>query len=363
MSNCSGQELVNANLFSMANLTKPLWNSTYHEVLAVIPSLGEDLNRLRAAINSVRNNSENQDYFLVIVDNSKDGTISELDGVDAILRYGVNLGWVGSLEIVRRSFNFKYLWTIQDDMVISNQALVELKSDLDQNPERGVACPIVVRDGIVPPHSLGAVMEDPSSLTWSSIPRTPTSLEELEIPNNLCCVFGSGALWRAEAMEEVGGFSINLFPVVNVDIDMCLRLLAKNWSLKLLVDAQVDHIRGASTNKVLTDTLRLINKELLLDNVTGRKPETESMARLDVDHEILMQIAAKSTHLILEVSKAASKELEEVRAHPWLNALFSSLLYQSAYSSNRRLQQSSNFIVRTSARLLRDFLKRILGLH
>lgn len=337
-------------------------SSVYHEVVAVIPTLGTNIERLNAAIRSVREHSGKQRFYLVIVDNSKGGDLKELEGADEVLRYGLNLGWVGSLEAVRRKYNFKYLWAIQDDVLLQNDVLETLKTDLDQNPTRGVASPVVVKNGIVAARSLGRVIEEAETLEFSGFPKVPTSIVDLEIPSDLCCVFACGALWRASALSSIGGFSLNLFPVWNVDVDTCLRLIGSGWSLNVVVEAHVDHQRRGSQNTILTYALKSINKEILISNVSGARSSYGGLANSDIDHQILLEIAAKSTHLVLEVSEAASKRLGQWQARPWLSALVSSSIFQFLYRRHRRLLSSSNPIIRTAAEGLRGTLKKMLGM-
>jgi GT2 family glycosyltransferase len=342
--------------------TSPVGSSAYHEVLAVIPTLGKDMPRLEAVIRSVREHSVKDSCHLVIVDNSKGGDLKELEGADEVLRYGLNLGWVGSLEVVRRKYNFKYLWAIQDDVLLQNDVLENLKTDLDQNPTRGVASPVVVKNGIVPSRSLGCVIEEAETLKLSCFPKVPTSIVDLEIPSDLCCVFACGALWRASALLSIGGFSLNLFPVWNVDVDTCLRLIGSGWSLNIVVEAHVDHQSRGSQNTILTNVLKSINKEILISNVSGARSSYGGPADSDIDHQILLEIAAKSTHLVLEVSETASKRLGQWQAHPWLSALVSSSIFQYLYRRHRRLLVSSNPMIRTAAVGLRDTLKKMLGM-
>lgn len=335
------------------------YNSSHHEVLAVIPTLGTDLDRLNAVIRSVREHSNRQDYYLVVVDNSKLGNLDGIQGVDEIVRSGINLGWVGSLEVVRRSYQFKYLWTLQDDMLILNDVLKILKRDLDLNPTRGVSSPVTINNGMIPSFSMGAVMEDSESLKWSSIPKVPTKPAEVEIPTNLCSVYGSGALWRGEALAAAGGFGLHLFPVVHVDVDMCLSLVREGWTLMILSDAHVDHARRGSTNTLLWDALYIINTELIREKLNGTTIETQA-AKLEIDKDIIFEIAAKSTHLIFDVSRLGSERLAQWQARPWLNAFLSSALFRNLDKRYVMLQNSPNAFLRKLTATTASGLKIVL---
>ena len=214
-------------------------------VIAVIPSLGKNLNRLNAAIESIRKNSHLPNLKIILIDNSQDGTLLDSNLVDEVIWTGLNLGWVGSLEYIRRYYEFDFLWTIQDDMTISNDVLGILLKEFDKDSKLGVASPVLIRDGLIPARTRGGIFTDKYEVKWINIPEHDMHPKLFNQNYDLCFVSGSGALWSKKALDDISGFDLNLYPLVHVDVDACFRLIENQWKIKLIVDAHVAHeIRG-----------------------------------------------------------------------------------------------------------------------
>ena len=337
-----------------------------YEVVAVIATMGKDLERLNNLIRSVRKHSKQHNYYIVLVDNSQDGLSDGLEPVDEILSYGINFGWVGAIELVRRKYNFKYLWTIQDDMFLLNDVLGTLKAEMESNPRLGVCSPLALVDGIVPALSRGGVLDDKDSLVWSSIPKTPTRPELFENPANLCAVPSSGALWRASALEEAGGFNLNLYPVIGVDVDMCFRLARLGWSIKISNRAHIQHEGGGSTASLLQDTLGKINQKQIYENL--REPKhIQLKISPDIDSQLIFEIATKASHLMTAIAEEGMRQIAEAESRGALRSkllrwLKSRLFYRKLYSRYALLLVSPNRLIRKSAEFFGKISRKALGI-
>jgi GT2 family glycosyltransferase len=338
------------------------------KVLAVIPTLGKDVERLNRAIRSVRDHSGKHSPYLVVVDNSGDGLLKGLESVDEILRYGMNLGWVGSIEAVRRRYRFEYLWTVQDDMTMINDVLGILLSSLEAEPSLGVSSPVSLENGMVPPFSRGGVLDDAENLKWSNIPKMSTPPDQITNPSNLCFVSGSGALWRGSALESAGGFGVNLYPLVHVDVDMCFRLTRFEWRLKISNQAHVQHDLRGSTSSLLGSTLSSINEELVRKNYVNYDPTSEK-GQLALDRDILFGIASKASYLLLELGREGSKRIEASEAQVELRRtrsviqmLLSTKAFKSLYNSYVRLLNSPNRTVSKATRSFGNSVKKAFKL-
>jgi len=345
--------------------TDSVVSSRTHDVVAVIATMGKDLERLNKLIRSVRENSKQNDYYLVLVDNSRDGIQDRLEPVDEILRFGINLGWVGAIELVRRKYSFKYLWTIQDDMFLLNNVLDALRAELDSNPKLGVCSPLGLVDGVVPALSRGGVLHDQENLVWSGIPKTPTRPELFESPVNLSYVASSGALWRASALEETGGFSLNLYPVNRVDVDMCFRLAKLGYSIKISNTAHIQHEVGGSTANLMQDVLERVNQKLILENLQGRSPN-ERKIYPDVDPQLIFEIATKASHLLAEIAEEGMRQITEAESRgsfrkTVLRWLKSQIFFRHLYSRYSLLLVSSNRVIRKLTQTVGKILKKALG--
>ena len=337
-------------------------------VLAVIPTLGKNIERLNRAIRSMREHSNQHETHLVVVDNSQLGSLKGMDPVDEVLRYGLNLGWVGSIEAVRRRYRFEYLWTIQDDMTFANDVLGILLRDLESTPSLGVSTPVSIVNGLVPAFSRGGVLDSVEKLMWSNIPKEATPPEQVVNPSNLCFVSGSGALWRGSALESAGGFGANLYPLVHVDVDMCFRLQKFGWKLNISNQAHVEHAVRGSTSSLLGQTLASLNQEMVRHNYANFE-HTPDEDHLILDQELLFEIASKASYLLLELGQegtkrieAAEAQLELWRRRPIFQMFVSSKLYQRMYGSYTRLINSPNQILGGLTKRIGIGMKRVLGI-
>ena len=271
-------------------------------VVAVVPTLGKNQSRLTATIDSIKRNTTHENLQIVVVKNS-DANLSYLDDkVDTILSFGVNLGNVGSLEYVRRHYSCEYLWILQDDMVILNNNLEALISSFVVNPKLAVASPIVSRFGTVPARSRAGVFTNIEKTRWENYPFTDIAVEDVDLSYDFCFVAGSGALFRTEALSAVGGFDLNLYPLMHVDVDICIRLLRAGWQICLNPEALIDHQVSGSRNARLSKAVLQRNTQYLHDRLeTDFTEHVESYTPLDED--ILFAIARRSSQLFLEVSE------------------------------------------------------------
>lgn len=281
------------------------------KVVAVIPTLGNNESRLTALVDSIKKYSGAYNLKIVLVDNSVNGILSKLDSVDEVIWTGINLGWVGSIEYVRRRQEFDYLWTVQDDMTLLNDVLGILLKEFSGNSSLGVASPVMVRDGLIPARTRGGIFINEEKLEWINIPDVDIDPKNFEQDVELCFVSGSGALWSRQALEEISGFDLALYPLGLVDVDTCFRLRALNWKLRLLPAAQITHEGSGSTPSMLGVTLRSINEEIMKNKRLGSE-NAKVNYKNDLEYDFLFAIAKKSSFLFLNASNHAKSVFRDL---------------------------------------------------
>lgn len=280
------------------------------KVIAVIPTLGNNIQRLNSAILSVREFSNAEQPEIVVVNNSTSETIAGIEEVDELISVGLNLGYVGSLEYVRRKFDFKYLWSVQDDMFLQNDVLKILLQELDSNAKLAVASPVLVRNGIIPARTRAGIFTNPEKTEWKNIPHQDTGPDELDTNVDFSFVSGSGALFRKDALDAVGGFNLSLYPLMHVDVDICARFLRHGYGLGLVPTAHIGHEINGSTPKILGQVLNEMNAPIVR-NFLESGETTETLPAESLDFDIVFAIARKSSYLMLELSKYHAQRLAE----------------------------------------------------
>lgn len=281
-------------------------------VVAVIPTLGNNIPRLNKAISSVQKHTSDPGLEIVVVDNSKSQSLVGMLPVDRVIRTSINLGYVGALEIVRRKIEFDYLWSIQDDMELTNDVLTALLNSLDNNPSVAMACPILLRNGLVPAGSCGGLFADKARTKWGPFPATDCLPENTTFgQGSLAYLSAAGALFRKEAIDQVGGFNLSLFPLIAVDVDICTRLMEKSWEMSLVTEAHISHVRQGSSHGLIGQTLYEINVPNVQKYLQGirTKPVVPSDT---VDPEMLFEIARKASFLFLDLGDIASRRIRRV---------------------------------------------------
>lgn len=282
-------------------------------VLAVVPTLGHDVVRLNGAIESLRTHSGVDTFEIVVVNNSGLPTIPGLAPVNHVYSPGVNLGYVGALEVARRRYPCDFLWSIQDDMALKNDVLAALITVMHGSPRIAVASPVLIRDGFIPARTRAGVFTNPQRTRWENFPPIDTAPAELPIDVDYSFVSGSGALFRSAALSGINGFNLDLYPLMHVDVDVCTRLRAKGWGLHLEPSAHIDHQIQGSTPRVLGRTLDKRNRAVVEQHLEGHG--TDTLFDFDpIDPGVLFDVARRASFLFLEVSREAESRLQEVNS-------------------------------------------------
>lgn len=280
----------------------------------MIPTLGKDMTRLNRAIESIRTHSQSGRPRIVVINNSGKSPLAGLSEVDEVLEPGMNLGYVGALEFARRTLDCDFLWSIQDDMALQNDVLAQLLSVMQENPDLAVASPILVREGMVPARSRAGVFSNDARTRWENYPFVDTRVAELETDRDFCFVSGSGALFRREALDQIGGFNVDLFPLMHVDVDVCLRLLDAQWQLSLVSAAHIEHEIQGSTPGIVGQALHRLHTPQLEEALEGATFET-SPVNTALDHDLVFRIARKSSTLFLDVAAEANRRIEQLHEY------------------------------------------------
>jgi GT2 family glycosyltransferase len=272
------------------------------KVVAVIPSLGRNIDRLNGAIGSIRNTSSELELQIVVVNNSPVDLTQKAVGADRILNPGLNLGYVGALEWVRQSLTSEYFWVVQDDMTLTNDVLGALLTRMEEDENLAVLSPLLVRDGIVPARTRAGVFIDSTKTTWENVPFADTAIEDWEQIHGLMFVSGSGALYRSTALAAVGGFDVSLFPLMHVDVDLCWRLTEAGYRIDLCPEAHIEHEIQGSTPRMLGELLFELNTKIVARKM-ARNAETTALPELSIDPEIVKKIATKAASLVIDLAQ------------------------------------------------------------
>jgi N-acetylglucosaminyl-diphospho-decaprenol L-rhamnosyltransferase len=219
------------------------------EVAAVVVTMHPE--SARAAIESVRAVAAGGDVAIVCVvnDPAATGTWTQ-DGVLHV-GAGMNLGWAAGMHVGANAMSCRYLWAIQDDLVMGGSALEPLVEALEEDPGLGSVRPLRVdAQGVVQPRAQGWVVDD-VGLPCGDVPARAMPAVQYSDPATGSFLLSSGQLIRREAWDAVGGFDPWFYPWGFVDVDFGRTLTETGWRFRSVPGATMTHPGGGSTTSAL----------------------------------------------------------------------------------------------------------------
>lgn len=224
-------------------------------VVAVLPHFLASASKLEELVLTVLNQQSVGPCQIVIVANNPQNRAFEavvhLPDVE-VLEPGLNMGYVGALEFVRRRYPAEFLWILQEDLQPLPDCLVSLHAAFGQAHHLhrlAVASPIEVDSNGLPSAAsrigkidLGTALGLRATREDRERAMLPWSQEDVQI---VMFTYLSGALVNSNALEEIGGFDVELWPLMAVDVDTCAALQLSGYSITLVADARIRHERDA----------------------------------------------------------------------------------------------------------------------
>lgn len=285
------------------------------DVLAVIPTLGRDGDRLVRCVEAVRAQDTSARVLLAVVVNAPVATELPVGlGPDVVvLRPGFNLGWSGGLGLGRTaSADARRIWLVQDDMAPDPGCLRELSRALDADPRLAIAAPVVVNaEGLVVAGSCGGVLSAPGPDLdldhW--LPAQDTPADALGDLGMLDYVPSRGMLVDLEAWDAVGGMFPGFYPVVWADVDLCAEMRATGRSFAIVPTASTRHDGQGSTPRPYGRLLYQRHRRLF---AARRSPAPARPAETPVDAELTAAIARAAADLASELGTEYSRVSAEL---------------------------------------------------
>lgn len=296
------------------------------DVVAVVPTLGGALPRLRACLESVLASGTRARLAVVVVWNDPRREVpTDLPGPVTVLEPGLNLGFPGGLtharaEALGRAPAARHLWLVQDDVVVEPDCLEHLLGRIAAQDAPGVVGPVVVDDrGLVPARSRGGVLDAAGGMDhW--FPVDDVAPGDLDLAHRLDYVASSGALVALAAWDAVGGFDPAYHPLLWSDVDFCFRAGRAGYRAVLEPAARIRHVGNASTPGVLSLQVAGANAERFRRVFAGEPPAVTVPVTADpalvatvaqVAGSTVVDVAALGTRLVRERDEAVAALVAE----------------------------------------------------
>lgn len=221
---------------------------------------------LRDCITSLREQVKGLTYQVVVVDNdSKDGSVAmvaaEFPDVD-LVDSKVNHGFAKGNNIGMQQAQGEFLFYLNPDTVLLNDAVSLLRAYLKNNPNAGIVGPRLYMDAAGKHHPSIRKFTTTNNILFRYTPGYrffqafyESRLVKKDKVQRVDWLMGAALMGRASLLRELGGFDEKFF-VYSEEEDLCRRLLGKGLHVHYVPEAKVVHLGGGSSRQAP----RLANK-------------------------------------------------------------------------------------------------------
>lgn len=213
---------------------------------------------LKECLESLKEQTVGINYEVIIVDNdsnaeNKEG-LKELSDVYKVVLSDENLGFGRANNLGATYASGKYLFLLNTDTVIVNNAIKILFDYIESNPECGVAGGNMLDNDLKPYHSylrflpsIKAMIKDeilPSKLSYYHN-LDNYNYNTTGLPLEVGYVTGAAFMIRKELFDKVGGFDKDFFLYCE-ECELCARVKKAGYKMINVPQANIIHYEGAS---------------------------------------------------------------------------------------------------------------------
>lgn len=242
--------------FSNFSPTKDFFNSSENlSIIIVNWNAKEFILHCLENLNSIIKNNLLE---VIIVDNrSIDGSGEEIKKLFPnfkLIENKTNLGFAKAVNQGLRLSESKYVLLLNPDTLIREEALIKLKTFMDNHPDVGIAgAQLINEDGskqnsIANFPSLVTELLNKRLLRWLLPERFPGKERQYHEPIEVDSVIGACMMVRREAIEQVGLMDEDYFLFFE-ETDLCYRMKRAGWKIYHVPQAQIIHFQGKSAEK------------------------------------------------------------------------------------------------------------------
>lgn len=223
-------------------------------------------------IRSIEEKTKNVNYEIIVVDNaSGDGSVEKLRGLfgDKILVVASeeNLGFGKANNLGSISAQGRYLFMLNPDTILVNDAISILYQYLEEHPEVGVAGGNLYNLDMqaVPSYCLAfdTVQTEKKKASWYELigSKVMTKLSERfkikqeklfekefnydDTPKQVAYIFGADMMMRKTLFDKLGGFDPEFFMYAEEE-ELSCRITDEGYKIMSVPEAKIIHLEGAT---------------------------------------------------------------------------------------------------------------------
>ncbi|MDD5020756.1 MAG: glycosyltransferase family 2 protein [Endomicrobiaceae bacterium] len=229
------------------------------------------------AIQSVFDKTEGINYEIIVIDNnSKDGSVEYLknqfkDKIE-VIDAGKNLGFGGGNNIGIRKAKGKYIFLLNPDTKLINNAIKILYDYMEQNEDVGACCGNLYDENMNPVLSFSMRKSTIFSYLYTKYSHIISKIGTLN-KNKLYNYFnygdkikdvgyvsGADMFIRKSVLDKSGLFDEDIF-MYGDDIDLSYRISKSGFKLKSIPQAKIIHLESKSTKNFQEKFKKSLNGE------------------------------------------------------------------------------------------------------
>lgn len=204
---------------------------------------------LRRCLSSIERQSVKPERVLIVDNASRDpvaGRIDRMSVATRVIRTERNLGFAGGVNLAMAAVEADAVGLINNDVELSPEWLALLLSELEADPRLAAVQPVIARpDGTL--DGAGISVRTGRFLQIGHGQRPDAPLEKA------WGVSATASLYRTEALREVAAGDSLFHPAFFAyyeDVDLCARLLARGWGLRVVGRLLAVHAGSASSGRL-----------------------------------------------------------------------------------------------------------------
>ncbi len=211
-------------------------------------------------ISSIINSKPRVSYEIIVVDNDKYPVLREKIKDAFYIPVGENVGFGEGNNIGAKAAKGDYLFFLNPDTEVLQNAIEALVSFLEHNKQAGIVAPLLLDSNKIPYQLQGSTTLTPFiAITCLSFVKklVPTNFFfrkhylfdwDKKSVRQVAVVPGTAFMIRREIFRKIGGFDKRFFLFFEEN-DICMRVQNKEYAMYIDPSARVMHVWGQSTKQ------------------------------------------------------------------------------------------------------------------
>jgi GT2 family glycosyltransferase len=277
-------------------------------VLAILPTLAKNLDKLQKCIESVRNSDFQNSLSLLVIVNNPEIALWSIKDV-TIINPGINLGFNGGLNFGSKLYKSDFIWIIQDDILVNPNTLASLYEEIISGTDVSMVTPRRTdSEGKFP---ICGGWNDSSGGTTGVYSEPLRTDNEYNIPRQLDWIVSSGLLIQREMWDTLGGYDLDLYPLGHGDVDFCDRATTQGYKFSLSSTATIEHEHKSSSTPSLLREFAYSNASQIFNQKQKNNWKAPAISPL-VDTELIAKIAQRASIIIPKLAEHAEADLRSI---------------------------------------------------